>query len=108
MLWSSSLRSAFIVELTVPWEDAVVEAYEQKSLNYFELAADAEKHGWNVGRSATTLLKDLGIRGQALRQAINSLSNSTEKSSRWLWLKRRDNTSAAKQQQYQQLRKQGI
>lgn len=36
VLWSSSLRSAFIVELTVPWEDAVVEVYEQKSLNYFE------------------------------------------------------------------------
>lgn len=96
VLWSSSLRSAFIVKLTVPWEDAVIEAYEQKSLKYSELAADAEKHGWKtkvypvevgcrgfVGRSATTLLKDLGIQGQALRQAVNSLSNS-EKSSRWL------------------------
>lgn len=48
VLWSSSLRSAFIVELTVPWEDAVMEAYEQKSLKYSELAADAEKHGWKT------------------------------------------------------------
>ncbi|KAI3354735.1 hypothetical protein L3Q82_004569 [Scortum barcoo] len=91
VFWSSSLLSAFIVELTVPWEDAVGEAYEQKSLKYSELAADTERRGWKtkvypvevgcrgfVCRSAIRLLKELGIRGQALRQAVNSLSNAAE------------------------------
>lgn len=48
MLWSSSLRRVYIIELTVPWEDAVEEVYERKSLKYAELAADAEQHGWEA------------------------------------------------------------
>lgn len=109
VLWSSSLRSAFIVELTVPWEDAVGEAYERKSLKYSELAADAEQHGWKpkvypveagcrgfVGRSTTRLLKDLGIRGQALRQTINSLSSAAKQSSRCLCIKRKDSAWATR------------
>lgn len=49
VLSSSSLPTAFEVELTMPWEDSVGKAYEQKSLKYFELAADAEQHGWEKG-----------------------------------------------------------
>ncbi|KAL0199484.1 hypothetical protein M9458_008024, partial [Cirrhinus mrigala] len=33
VLWSSSLHTVYIIELTVPWEDAVEEAFERKSLN---------------------------------------------------------------------------
>lgn len=43
--WSSTLSSVYIIELTVPWEDAVGETYERKSLRYTELAADAEQRG---------------------------------------------------------------
>lgn len=43
-LWGA--RDCFyIVELTVPWEDAVEKVEEHKSLKYAELAADAEHHG---------------------------------------------------------------
>lgn len=48
VLWSTSLRSVFIAELTVPWENAVEEAYERKKLRYTELAADAQQRGWKA------------------------------------------------------------
>lgn len=82
----------YIIELTVPWEDNVGEAYECKKHRYAELAADATQRGWKatalpvkvgcrgfVGRSATSLLKDMGIRGRAQRQAVRA--------SQWLWIR---------------------
>ncbi|KAJ8347374.1 hypothetical protein SKAU_G00287750 [Synaphobranchus kaupii] len=48
VLWSNSCRRVFIVELTVPWEDAIDEAYERKKLRYANLAAEAEERGWDV------------------------------------------------------------
>lgn len=45
VLWSTSLCTVCIIELTVPLEDAVEEAYERKSLRDAELAADAEQCG---------------------------------------------------------------
>lgn len=44
VLWYLTLRSVYIIELTIPWEDAVGEAYECKSLKYMKLAADAKQH----------------------------------------------------------------
>ncbi len=32
VLWFNSCQLAYIIELTVPWEDAVEEAYERKKL----------------------------------------------------------------------------
>ena len=105
VLWSSSTKKVYIVDLTVPWEDAVEEAYKRKSLKYAELAADAEQRGWKAGvcpvevgcrgfvdKTTTRLLRDLGIRGQA----IKALSSAAEWASRWLWVKRRDATWAPK------------
>ena len=48
VLWSRSLNNVFIIELTVPWEDSVDEAYERKHLRYDDLAAEARHHGWNT------------------------------------------------------------
>lgn len=31
VLWSTSLKTAYIIELTVPWEDPVEAVYEYKS-----------------------------------------------------------------------------
>ena len=45
ILWSVSTKTFYIIELTVPWEGAVDEAYERKSLKYAELAAQAEQNG---------------------------------------------------------------
>ncbi|XP_047436657.1 uncharacterized protein LOC125005378 [Mugil cephalus] len=77
VLWSTSQKSVFIVELTVPWEAAVGEAYERKQLKYADVAAEAEQRGWRtqvlpvevgcrgfVATSTTKLLKRMGVRGQ--------------------------------------------
>ncbi len=41
ILWSTSQKSLFIVELTVPWEAAIGEADERKRLKYSDLLAEA-------------------------------------------------------------------
>lgn len=107
LLWSSSLHIVYIIELTVPWEAAVEEAFERKSLKYTELAADAEQRGWKskvcpvevgcrgfVGKSTIRLLKELGVQGQTLRRTIKALSGAAEEASRWLWVKRGDSNWA--------------
>lgn len=103
VFWSPSQKTAYIIELTVPWDNCVEEAYERKKLRYAELAAEATQRGWNtkvypvevgcrgfVASSTIRLLKELGIHGQALRKTIRSLSEAAERSSRWIWLKRKD------------------
>ena len=97
VLWSNSCRRAFIIELTVPWEDAIDEAHERKTLRYANLAAEAEERGWSVrvrpvevgcrgfvASSTTRLLKEVGIRGQAQRRAIKELATVSERSCHWL------------------------
>ncbi|KAJ8389643.1 hypothetical protein AAFF_G00118800 [Aldrovandia affinis] len=109
VLWSTSQKLLFIVELTVPWEAAVGEAYERKRLKYSDIAAEAEQRGWRaqvlpvevgcrgfVATSTTKLLKGMGVRGQAFRQAVKSMSEAAEQSSSWLWIKRKDPNWAAK------------
>ena len=109
VLLSTSQKAVFIVELTVPWEAAVGEVFERKKLKYADIAAEAEQHGWCaqvlpvevgcrgfVATSTTKLLKGMGVRGQTFRRAVKSLSEAAERSSRWLWIKRKDPTWAAK------------
>ncbi|MGH0144100.1 UNVERIFIED_CONTAM: hypothetical protein FKN15_071248 [Acipenser sinensis] len=43
VLWSGSAHLVHLVELTVPWEAAVDEAYKRKKLRYAELAAEVEQ-----------------------------------------------------------------
>ncbi|KAG7490126.1 hypothetical protein JOB18_028456 [Solea senegalensis] len=103
VLWSPSIKSVNIIELTVPWESSTEEANERKKLRYTELAADAQQRGWNakvypvevgctgfMAFSTIRLLKDHGIQGQALQQTIKSVSEATERSSQWMWIKRKD------------------
>ncbi len=107
--WSKSCRQVFIVELTVPWEEAIDEAFERKRLRYADLAAEAEDRGWKVNvrpvevgcrgfvaSSTTRLLKEVGIRGQAQRKTIKDLATAAERSSHWLWLKRKETVWAPK------------
>lgn len=92
-----------IIELTVPWESSAAEAYERKKLRYTDLAEDAQQRVWRarvypveigcrgfVAASSIRVLKDLGIQGQPLRQTIKSVSEAAEKSSQWIWVKRKD------------------
>lgn len=71
VLWSPSLKKGYIFELTIPWEDAVEDAHEQKHLRNAKLAAEAQKYVWStevhpvefgcrgfVATSTTILLRD--------------------------------------------------
>ncbi len=109
ILWSNSQKSLFIVELTVPWEAVIGEANERKRLKYSDVAAKAVQRGWQtqllpvevgcrgfVAMATTRLLKGLGVRGQALQQAIRLLSEAAERSSKWLWIKRKESQMGCK------------
>ncbi len=48
ILWSTSQKSLFIVELTVTWEAAIGEANERKRLKYSDLLAEAVQRGWRT------------------------------------------------------------
>ncbi|KAL7834872.1 hypothetical protein SRHO_G00291190 [Serrasalmus rhombeus] len=109
VLWSNSCRRVYIIELTVPWEEAIDEAYERKRLRYSNLAAQAEERGWTmlvcpvelgcrgfVANSTIRLLKEVGIRGQAQRRTIKELATTAERNSHWLWLQRKEMAWGAK------------
>ncbi len=62
---------------------------------------ECKESGWNVrlypvevgargfvGRSASCMLKDLGLRGATLSRSTKELSEEVKKASHWLWLKR--------------------
>ncbi len=109
VLWSKSCRHVFIVETDSPVGGSYREAFERKRLRYADLAAEAEDRGWKVNvhpvevgcrgfvaSSTTRLLKEVGIRGQAQRKTIKDLATATERSSYWLWLKRKEAVWAPK------------
>ncbi len=94
VLWSASLKLVYITELTVPWENSVEEAFEQKRLRYAELAADVQQRGWRakvrpvevgcrgfVVTSTSRLLREMGARGRTHRQAFTDLYRAAEKGS---------------------------
>ena len=86
VLWSPSLKKVFIIELTVPWEDSVDEAYEQKRLHYAELAAEAQHRGWN----ADVRPVEVGCRGFVAESTIRLLKNLQ---SRQYWRQLRETAS---------------
>ena len=74
VLFSKSSKRIIFIELTVPWEEALEEAYERKKLRYTELVEECIANGWKavcypvevgargfVARSMAKLLKELGI-----------------------------------------------
>ena len=105
VMWSNKLWKVYLIELTILWESCIQEAHEKKRLKYTDLASKIGNRGWDtkiypvevgcrgfVATSTITLLRYLGIAGRALCQATKELSNETEFSSRWLWIKRNEKT----------------
>ena len=105
LLWSEAQKVVYFIELTVPWEDRVVEANERKKAKYAEMAAEAEQRGWKarlrpvevgcrgfVAKSVFALLTELGVRGRSLKLAIRNMSQAAERASEWLWLRRKHAT----------------
>lgn len=103
VLWSSTTKLVLLIELTIQWEAGVEAAWEPKRLKYSDLAEECRKAGWRttiylvevgccgfVGTSAVHLLREMGVCGASLQKASKDLADEAEKSSFWLWLKRRD------------------
>ncbi|XP_075343502.1 uncharacterized protein LOC142401936 [Odontesthes bonariensis] len=96
-------RQVVLLELTVPWEDRIEEAFERKRAKYEELTSECQSRGWRTqcnpievgcrgfaGQSLIRALKMLGLKGLQNRRAIKNISDAAEKVSRWLWIKRGD------------------
>ncbi|XP_077372334.1 uncharacterized protein LOC144033646 [Festucalex cinctus] len=108
VLVSETTRQVVLLELTVPWEDRMEEAFERKRAKYEELAGECRSRGWKTrctpievgcrgfaGQSLVWALKMLGVKGLHNRRAIKNISDAAEKASRWLWIKRGDTWSHA-------------
>ena len=103
VLVSEGTKQVVLLELTVPWEDRMEEAFERKRAKYEELASECRSRGWRtrcnpievgcrgfVGQSLLRALKMLGVKGLQSRKAIRNITDAAEKASRWLWIKRGD------------------
>ncbi|XP_063050368.1 uncharacterized protein LOC134445223 [Engraulis encrasicolus] len=103
VLTSESTKQVVLLELTVPWEDRIEEAFERKKAKYLELVDDCRLKGWRArcepievgcrgfpGQSLHRSLRLLGIRGAQERKATRNICEAAERASRWLWIKRGD------------------
>ena len=101
VLVSKSTKQVVLLELTVPFEDYLEEAFERKPSKYAGLVSDCHQAGWSLkclpvevgcrGFAACSLARafsTLGIEGERRRRAIRSATEAAERASRWLWLKR--------------------
>ena len=97
---SVKARTVLIIELTVPWEENIDEAYERKQLRYDELKETCIKAGWNTrcfpvevgvrgfpAKSINKLFSTIGICGKEKKLAIKQLAEAAERGSNWLWLR---------------------
>lgn len=103
VLLSESTKQVVLLELTVPWEDRLEEAFERKLAKYEGLVSECRQAGWRArclpievgsrgfaARSLCRAFSLLGIDGVRRRRAIYNTTEAAEKASRWLWLKRGD------------------
>nr|AAN12398.1 polyprotein [Tetraodon nigroviridis] len=101
VLHSQSSKQVILLELTVPWEERMEEAYERKAGKYAELVEDCRRAGWRsrclpievggrgfAGKSLCKAFSLLGITGMRRRKAICAASEAAERASRWLWIQR--------------------
>ena len=100
VLHSLEAKTVLIIELTVPWEENIEEAYERKQLRYDDLRHMCIKAGWDArcypvevgvrgfpAKSVNKLLANIGVYGKEKKLAIKQLAEAAEKRSNWIWLK---------------------
>jgi len=101
VLWSKSPKLVILIELTVPWEERIDEAFEFKRSKYEELVQTCRENGWKTwifpveigcrgfpSQSVWKMLGSLGIKGKARTTAAHQLGKAAERTSCWLWLQR--------------------
>ena len=102
-MWSVSSRKVVLLELTVPWEERVQEAFERKMAKYQGLVAECKEKGWKtwcfpvevgcrgfVAQSLPHALRQLGITGKSRRKVVTEAGRSAEQASSWIWRKREE------------------
>ena len=103
VLWAKDSKQLAMVELTVPWEERVEEAYHLKRDKYTDLQASCIEKGWKTwvlpveigcrgfpSRSLWSMFRTLGVNGKTRKAIIRRMSESAERASCWLWRKRTD------------------
>lgn len=103
LLVSQKSKQVVMLELTVPWEDRMEEAFGRKKAKYEELVEACQQKKWIAscfpievgcrgfaGQSLWRALSSLGIVGESRRKTILAVINTAESASRWLWLKRQE------------------
>ncbi|KAK6188376.1 hypothetical protein SNE40_004559 [Patella caerulea] len=101
VIWSQGTRQAVLLELTVPWEDRIEEAYERKMAKYQQLVEDCKQRGWRTwclaievgcrgfaGQSMWRALRTLGLVGAERKKLITEVCREAEVASQWIWRKR--------------------
>ena len=101
-MFSTTKKLLIMIELTVPWESRIDEAYERKKLKYSHLSDSCRVKGWSV----LCYPVEVGCRGFVEHQlfepydklgtgkektkSVYEITEVAEKSSSWLWLRRSD------------------
>ncbi|XP_076113419.1 uncharacterized protein LOC143081070 [Mytilus galloprovincialis] len=109
VIWSQGTRQVVLLELTVPWEDRIEEAYERKMAKYQQLIEDCKQRGWRTwcmaievgcrgfaGQSMWRALRTLGVVGAERMKLITEVCREAEVASQWIWRKRDEVWKSAK------------
>lgn len=101
VFFSNTMKTVVMWELTVPWEENILEAHEWKKSKYDELLAQCRTSGWKAtclpievgsrGFTAKSLwgaMSDIGLVGTPKRLALKSITDKAESCAKWLFLKR--------------------
>ncbi|XP_061778568.1 uncharacterized protein LOC133569990 [Nerophis ophidion] len=102
VLWSKGTKQVVLIELTVPWEERIEEAYERKLKKYQTLILKSQLNGWKAwnlpvevgcrgfaGRSLWRALGLLGVEGLARKRLVANTTKRAEEASRWIWIQRK-------------------
>ena len=94
MIWSTTLHSVILIELTCPSEENISQAKARKELRYVELIKQIEHSGWSVklftieagargclSHSFFSTLKKLGMSSKDARSICNSVSHTVSQCS---------------------------
>ena len=98
VIWSDEGKQVHLVELTVPWEDHLEEAFERKKTKYETLRADCETNGWHcnvvpveigcrgyTAKSLSRYLRGIVLKGITHNKTIEELEAAAETASSWIW-----------------------
>ena len=103
VLWCEERKVIKLIELTVPWENNIDDAYLRKDQRYEKLVELCEDNGWSaschpievgvrgfIGQRVYSLLKDLGFNTKEKKSLVKEIQEKVEKASYYIWLKRND------------------